>query len=464
MSPSIKETNIHEFLDTINQKSNEEYFGYAEKRENIEFLQLLDFLQKSDEKFVYWSEPYYNYKFAAFSPIGESREPESERYEYLNQYYNHHCCNYFTNFNNDLKSLAPLLVGGIKFFENEISEEWSDFKSTDFFMPRFLFIEVNGQKFFIINFKKAEANNEFLENLKNDLFSKIENPSASLNGNSLHLTPKNGNTDNLESWSEKINEILKNLRCGKASKVVLSRSLLFEISDVPRFSNIMANLEARYPMCYNFIFRSGESFFFGASPEQLFKLRDGLVESDALAGSAPIGKTPEENEKILHDELFNWKNRAEHASVVGFLKNSLDLYTENLILEEKPEVKKLENIQHLWTPVKAKIKKGSSIISILQSLHPTPAVCGLPVESAKEIISKLENHQRGLFAGALGWLNAKGEGEFTVAIRSALLKKNVIHLYAGSGIVEGSEALSEFNETNLKFKPILKLFKETYEN
>ncbi len=132
---------------------------------------------------------------------------------------------------------------------------------------------------------------------------------------------------------------------------------------------------------------------------------------------------------------------------------------ENVTFKQT-KVKKLKNIQHLWTPVKAEIRKEIPIITIIKNIHPTPAVCGLPKNKALKIIDKSENFDRGLYAGTLGWFNLSRNGEFIVGIRSALIKNSYLYLFAGSGIVDGSSIKSKYEETELKLKPMISLFKK----
>ena len=143
---------------------------------------------------------------------------------------------------------------------------------------------------------------------------------------------------------------------------------------------------------------------------------------------------------------------------MDFIAKSFSSFTEDIEYDPKPIIRKLPNIQHLWTPIKAKLKSNRPVFSFLKEVHPTPAICGVPWTAAMSQILKQENHNRGLYTGAIGWFNFRNEGEFAVAIRSALLQKNRLFAFAGCGIVKGSDPQTEFEETKLKLKPILSLF------
>ena len=145
---------------------------------------------------------------------------------------------------------------------------------------------------------------------------------------------------------------------------------------------------------------------------------------------------------------------------INLFKSVIDNFGENITLSERPSVKRLKNIQHLLTKIAGDLKPDTSAMNILRELHPTPAVCGFPKDAALNLIKKIENQRRGLYSGIIGWFNLNNEGEFAVAIRSAVTYGNKLVAFAGSGIVEGSEPDAEFEETEMKLKPILSLFDE----
>jgi len=177
-----------------------------------------------------------------------------------------------------------------------------------------------------------------------------------------------------------------------------------------------------------------------------------------LAGSISRGKTSAEDDSLADTLLNSKKDLAEQDIVVSFIKDSFERFCDNVVYEKNPIIRKLPNIQHLWTPIKGKINPNESIFSVLKELHPTPAICGVPWSKARDSIIEMEPHNRGLFSGMIGWFNLKNEGEFAVAIRSALLKDKTIHAFAGCGIVTGSDPEVEYAESELKLKPIISLF------
>jgi menaquinone-specific isochorismate synthase len=261
-----------------------------------------------------------------------------------------------------------------------------------------------------------------------------------------------------KKWMEAVKKAIDEIEFDKVKKVVLSRKVEIELKWEPNISYIIEQLHQKYPECYLFLFHSGKSSFFGASPEKLIKLSFGWIEADALAGSAPRGNDETEDLKYEKDLQNSTKDIIEHTAVKDYIIKQFSSLADELYYEESPKIKKLSNIQHLWTPVRAKLKSVQKMFSILENLHPTPAVCGIPKTEALDTIKKLEDYPRGLYSGIIGWFNFDSEAEFSVAIRSALLKGKKLFIFAGGGIVDGSNPAIEFQETELKLKPIFSLF------
>ena len=180
---------------------------------------------------------------------------------------------------------------------------------------------------------------------------------------------------------------------------------------------------------------------------------------EILAGSADRDQDDKKDDKIRTDLLNSEKNMEEHKIVVNYVEECLSRSAAEYEISE-PSVKKLLNIQHLRSVIKVNLNEHSSFINIIGKIHPTPAVCGLPAETALNLIKKTETHQRGLYAGLIGWINPYNEGELVLAIRSALAVGNKLIAYAGCGIVDGSSPDEEYKETELKLKPFLTIFNE----
>ena len=240
------------------------------------------------------------------------------------------------------------------------------------------------------------------------------------------------------------------------SKIVLSQAINV-ISQTP-FSLIdsLNNLRLSYPDCYVFSTSNGKGQnFIGASPERLISIHNNQLLTDALAGSAPRGKTEAGDAKLAHGLLESEKDIREHQVVIDFIVDRLSKLGITPKFSPVPRLLQLSNIQHLWTPITAQIPPDIHLLKILAQLHPTPAVAGVPRDIALEQIRRCESCDRSLYAAPLGWIDRTGNGEFAVGIRSALIDGDRAILYAGAGIVAGSEPEKELAEIQLKLQPLL---------
>jgi menaquinone-specific isochorismate synthase len=219
---------------------------------------------------------------------------------------------------------------------------------------------------------------------------------------------------------------------------------------------MLNGLRQRFPDCYSFSFTQGRGpSFIGASPERLVRVSKGILETEALAGSIRRGATASEDAALASALLRSEKDLREHREVLDDIVARLSPLGITPEFPPQPHVRRLANVQHLDTPVHAALPDSVHLLDVLAAMHPTPAVGGSPREPALARIRELEGFPRGLYAGALGWLNARGGGEFFVGIRSALVEGSQARVYAGAGIVAGSTPEKEFAETELKFKAML---------
>ena len=200
--------------------------------------------------------------------------------------------------------------------------------------------------------------------------------------------------------------------------------------------------------------RAGATFL-GATPERLVELADGRVATAALAGSAPRGRSPEEDARIGRALVESKKEQAEHAVVVRALREALDPLCPDLRFPEAPRLRRLEGIQHLETALSGTPHREVHVAELLGTLHPTPAVGGAPRREALAWLERSEGLTRGWYAGPVGYVDASGGGSFRVALRCALLRGERARLFAGAGIVAGSRPESELRETQLKLQALL---------
>jgi menaquinone-specific isochorismate synthase len=253
-----------------------------------------------------------------------------------------------------------------------------------------------------------------------------------------------------------VKSALKLIESQYFSKIVLSQAINV-ISKTPfSLRESLNNLRLSYPDCYVFSTSNGKGQnFIGASPERLISIHNNQLLTDALAGSAPRGKTEAGDAKLAQGLLESEKDIREHQVVIDFIVDRLSKLGITPNFSPVPRLLQLSNIQHLWTPITAQIPPDIHLLKILAQLHPTPAVAGVPRDIALEQIRGCESCDRSLYAAPLGWIDRKGNGEFAVGIRSALIDGDRAILYAGAGIVAGSEPEKELAEIQLKLQPLL---------
>jgi menaquinone-specific isochorismate synthase len=258
-----------------------------------------------------------------------------------------------------------------------------------------------------------------------------------------------------EHFKGAVQSALNSIRTKALNKIVLAQAVDV-ISPVP-FQRIhcLNTLRQRYPDCYIFSISSDtKQHFLGASPERLVSLRDRQLVTDALAGSAPRGQTTCEDATLASNLLSNTKELHEHRVVIEFITQQLCQL--GLTPQRSPlRLLQLSNIQHLQTPIHATVPPDIHLLDIVASLHPTPAVAGVPRDLACEYIHRYEPFERSLYAAPIGWVDHRGNGEFAVGIRSALIDGCHARLYAGAGIVAGSDPNRELAEVQLKLQALL---------
>ncbi len=257
---------------------------------------------------------------------------------------------------------------------------------------------------------------------------------------------------------QKVAEVAHDIRDGLFEKVVLARSVQVTPQTETSFEigAVLNRLRQSYPGTYIFALQRGTQFFIGATPERLVQAQNGQIHTMALAGSAPRGTTQAEDERLGAELLRSEKNGIEHAVVVATVRKALLAHCSSVHVSDTPHLLKLKNVQHLETPIIGELLPGRCILDVMADLHPTPAVGGFPREEALATIRRVEQLDRGWYAGPLGWIGAGGHGEFAVALRSGLVTEQEATLFAGCGIVGDSDPQSEYAESCLKLQGMLR--------
>jgi menaquinone-specific isochorismate synthase len=463
--------NFTNFLSLIDLKANSKttinyLLGYGVELDSFDIYNNLDRIIKGFEKSFFYEKPETGFAILAFDDLAAVSTEGKERFATVHK----KILSYKNNFYNNWPKLGlkevPVFLGGAKFSPEQAAELWDNFPDSYWFIPYNLLLKQNNRIYYIhYNLVSNKSNKEELAANYSSKLKKIKDLPASGNYSAPKMAAIKGNTPKeKKKWIAAVKEAVKSLENDELSKVVLSRSVEVKTAGDYNLNYALNRLREENGECYIFAYHSGQSTFIGASPEKLARFDDYSVEIDAIAGSVKRGKTAEED-KIFEDELLNSsKDRIEHGLVLSYVVNSLKKISEQVEFEPVPLIKKLKNIQHLKVTVSAKLLEGISVFDVIETVYPTPAICGAPKEKALAVIKKLEDYKRGLYSGLIGWLNFSGEGEFVVALRSALLKGEKLTAFAGCGIVADSNPEKEFEESELKLKTIMSLFENEIKN
>lgn len=257
------------------------------------------------------------------------------------------------------------------------------------------------------------------------------------------------------AWESSVARAVAVIRQDMLDKVVLAREERLVLDGSVSPASTLARLRAVDPAATRFAAQSGGAWFVGSTPERLVRLENGRVDVTCLAGSIGIGRDEEETRQLAARLLASDKDREEHEIVVRSTMTALEEVCEDVIrLPGTPRVVTARAVQHLETPITGWLAGAGRVLDLVERLHPTPAVGGHPRDVALSLIRELEEMDRGWYAGPFGWTDLDGSGEFAVAIRSALLSGRTASLFAGCGIVAGSDPATEFEESRLKLRPM----------
>ena len=241
---------------------------------------------------------------------------------------------------------------------------------------------------------------------------------------------------------------------GELDKVVLARLLHARYETPLNLSQVLANLLDQQPRAYVFSARLPESdnYLMGASPELVFRSEAGSFTTFPLAGTAnrATAGDPTEDAQLGEELMRSAKDRAEHATVVEDIRERLAPVAEELLVPAVPQLVATPQLWHLGTEITGRLAPGMSSLDGARAIHPTPAICGSPRETALRLIDELEDFDRGFFGGLVGWMDPQGNGEWALVLRCAELSETSATLFAGAGIVKASQPEKEHAETGSK--------------
>ena len=254
-------------------------------------------------------------------------------------------------------------------------------------------------------------------------------------------------------WEQAVAEAVAAIKAGGLRKVVLARDV-FATAEEPLDARVLLRrLADRYPDCFTFACDG----MIGATPELLVRRAGNQVSALVLGGTLPRGADPVQDQALGEELLASAKNNEEHAYAVDSIREALGPLCQALDVEARPSLLKFPNLQHLGTQVRGTLADGEtprSALALAAAVHPPAAVCGTPPGVALEVIRDLEHMDRERYAGPVGWVDADGNGEWGIALRCGQLSGRTARLFAGCGIVAGSEPAAELAETLVKLQPM----------
>ncbi|PIC64261.1 isochorismate synthase [Sporosarcina sp. P13] len=356
------------------------------------------------------------------------------------------------------KDMNPVLFGGFSFDpQTRQDDEWNSFPAAYFSVPLFQMKIEKGKTYVSINYltEEPQAASDF-EALRHERDRLIH--IAQVEEFTLTAKPDVVKQTELETdrYMKTVKRVTSQIKEQVAEKVVIARKIKLTFEKEFQKAAALHAITNEQSASYHFGLQIGQEMFFGATPERLVEISNGQAYSACVAGSIERGKTAQEDQQLGEILLRDKKNREEHQYVVDMITKVFSEFCTSLQVNKTPKLLKVRDIQHLFTPVEGKLAENMDIFRLVEALHPTPALGGVPRTKALEMIREEEQMDRGFYAGPIGWTDAAGNGEFAVAIRSGLLIGKDAYLYAGGGIVADSTPTEEYAETWVKFRPVLR--------
>ncbi len=451
------------FTRSLRNINEPQLISFAFQFEQFDPLAITDILDESSKDIFLFRSPNKKLTIIGLNSTIELTYKPTINFTSVSDNFNYWAENFTNNWAERKINSVPIICCTAKFDPKNSSILWNDFKPLRIYIPEFLFTfqndEVSGCYNFICDSKR---NFDFISGSLHSFLKKLSAISGNLAQPSNHkiFIQSISEVNELGKWNDITVKALKELNDGGVEKLVLSRAYSFNLNTTIIWSILLNELFKRFPDCYLFFIKKNNSVFFGSSPEMFLKVFDNIAEVESVAGSAPRGEKSESDYELERSLKTSDKNHQEHLLVSEFISEILIRYSDNVRIIEEKQIRKLDNIQHLITRISAELNSKENLFELIDSLFPTPAVCGVPKELTKELIRKFEPHDRGLYSGLVGVMDFNGNCELAVSIRSALVRENKVTAFAGAGLVKNSDPNEEFLETNLKLNTILSLFSD----
>lgn len=404
---------------------------------------------------MYWEDPFDSLTYVGLGASYKIKSESGNRFKEIESQWRKLVIDSIILPSDFPPNTGPILSGGFSFdVLKEKTKLWKDFPDSYFVLPTFLLTRLGKEQWITLNVM-VEPDQD-----KSEFDSLLDNLEALMEANELILKDSKSLELNFhevkkDEWIDSVKHVTEEIKRGKLEKVVLARELSIESTHFFDVESILNRLQKEQSTSYLFAFENNGTCFLGASPERLIKMKNNEFLSTCLAGSIGRGATAVQDDELGQALLSDEKNIHEHALVVEMIKQAMEAGCEKIHIPDTPVLYKVRDIQHLYTPIQGIAKKDVSLFRMVESLHPTPALGGFPKDKSMEKIREVELMDRGWYAAPIGWVDARGNGEFAVAIRSGIINKNKASLFAGCGIVSDSDPISEYEETKMKFRPML---------
>jgi len=434
-------------------------------------ISLLDLLQRvEDQARVYWHDPQTGLKIAGIGMVAELRAVGPSRFIDIEgaaaKLFDH-----LIVANDDLPTFVrPRVLGGFSFrpYPNDDQAAlWHSCPPAYFLLSRLVLSQKGDSTWVTVNRRMDEGTPLLtLKNYQDQATAELETLLGTPEAASLinvipsltrpSITIPSTDMPEKHDWLHAVAQTSAQIRDGDFQKAVLSRARIYHPPVKVSPAQIVRRLENRYPVCYKFWIepQPGRAFC-GATPELLAEVRQGTFATTALAGSIARGCDAHQDQKLGQQLMDSAKNQYEHRLVVENIRARLQGRIDGLQSPKWPQLRKLANIQHLETPLYGRLNPDTSLLALVDCLHPTPAMGGSPQGAALKHIDALEPYDRGWYAAPVGWLGLDGEGTFAVGIRSAIVREKEITAFAGAGIMATSNPEKEWQETEMKLNPLL---------
>ncbi len=413
---------------------------------------------------LYWYDPHTRYEFRGIGTAAILQGSTSDRFTLIEN----RIRQLLTEAVLSSPPLGPRWVGGFAFTHQYLSDRvWQTFDPACFILPHFQLEQIDDRFFVTINVLadyqddpravqqySEEALSHFIADLTQtsqqvDTAEPLDDTKPTSEGIEIHEPVPKG------AWVEAVDHILATIRAGTVRKAVLAQIRELRSSQGFNLYRAFRFLRQTYPECYVFLFRNGtDSAFLGASPELLCAVNGSSLRSMALAGTSPRDPDPVRDQQNRQDLHRSAKNQHEHRIVIDGITTLLEQHGACVAPVPETHILSLHNVHHLCTPLQAVCRVPRSALQWASLLHPTAALGGEPQDRAMSLIEELESVPRGWYGAPFGIVDSNLNGIFTAAIRSGVVHGSRAWLFAGAGIVAGSDPHTEWQETDWKFQSL----------